>query len=411
MMTTFSLYELNEFIRRVLALNFNESVWITAEIAQIGVSRAHRYITLIEKEGDEIIAQSDAVLWAGDYKRIKRTLKELTDTLLQEGMEICVKARVEFHERYGLKLVIEEIDPAHTMGKLALQRIKIIQDLQKQGLIGKNATVPMPLVLQKIAVISSDKAAGMKDFAEHLLQNPYGYAFEVHLFQCAMQGLLVEKELLLQLERIESLQIKPFDCVVIIRGGGAKLDLSAFDTLFIGQAIALYPIPVLIGIGHEIDQTVPDLVAFASLKTPTAVADFIIEHNRQYEYTIIQLQQFIKDLTSQATHHASSFLIYAQEMMSLRSKAKTHTADMQLQSIQNQIQQFSQFLLKTAQGDILNKQQSIQILSVEATLHRGFSITRKKGMPLNASVKVSPGDLIETQLANGSLFSEVNRVI
>ena len=293
-MKTYSLYELNEFLRRVVALNFSESVWVTAEIGQIGLSRGHYYIRLLEKEDDDIVAELSAVLWASDFKRLKRALGSNFETVFVEGLEVRLKGRLDFHERYGLKLVIEELDATYTIGKLEIQRRALIAELQNEELLRLNASLKVPSVWQRIAVISSETAAGWADFQNHISENIYAYQFDIQLFPSAMQGQFVERDMLQQLERIR-LDKDRFDCVAIMRGGGAKLDLAAFDNPSVCRAVARFPLPVLTGIGHEVDYTVLDMVAHTALKTPTAVADFLIERNAQFESILVEMGHFLKN--------------------------------------------------------------------------------------------------------------------
>ena len=262
-----SLFELNEYVRQVIALNFAEAIWVSAELAQVNVSKGHYWIDIIEKSEltGEIIAQSSAVLWQREYRRIKAKMPLQIEGILQQGRQVLLKVSVEFSERYGYKLIVQDIDPAFTLGKLELERQATINTLVKANLIQKNKQLPRPPVLQRIAVISSENAAGYHDFCAQIDNNPYGYAFDYQLFKAAMQGVQTEYEVLAQLARIQEKKDK-FEAVIIIRGGGAKLDLAAFDSLEIAKAVANFPLPVFAGIGHEIDETVLDLVAHLSLK-------------------------------------------------------------------------------------------------------------------------------------------------
>ena len=185
-MKTYSLYELNEFLRRVVALNFSDSVWVTAEMGQISLSRGHYYIRLLEKEADNIIAELSAVVWAADFKRMQRVFGAATQGVLSEGMEVRLKGRLDFHERYGLKFIIEEIDPTYTIGKLEIQRRLLIAELKSEQLLGLNAALSPPSVWQRIAVISSETAAGWADFQNHISENIYAYRFHIQLFPSAM---------------------------------------------------------------------------------------------------------------------------------------------------------------------------------------------------------------------------------
>jgi len=231
-----TLFEFNEFIRRVIALNLPQALWIRSELADVKSSRGHFYLDLVQKKEDseEIIAQAQAVIWSKNYRSLQKKIGSDFETLLQPGMEILFLAKAEFHERYGLKLMVEDIDPAHTLGKLEMLRRETIRKLQSLNLLQKNGQVPLRPVLQRIAVLSSERAAGFQDFLKHLMGNAFGYQFNIQFFQVAVQGASVEKEVMAELESL-ALRAQEFDAVVIIRGGGARLDLAAFDRFFIGK--------------------------------------------------------------------------------------------------------------------------------------------------------------------------------
>ena len=289
-MESYTLFQLNEYIRRVIALNFREPLWIEAEIAQIKESRGNHYLELVEKEedGDEIIAQISGAIWYRNFQFIKRKIGDLIYDLLVEGTQVRLKCQVDYHERYGMKLVVQDLDPKFTFGQLEMKRQEIINRLEEEGMMELNKSLLLPTVIQKIAVISSKGAAGYQDFKNQLTQNNYGYTFKVDLFDSAVQGLKVEQDTVGAIEQIVGSKTA-YDVVCIIRGGGSKLDLAGYDNYAIASSIALSEIPFLIGIGHDVDSTVTDLVACLSLKTPTAVADFIVERNMQFEAGIEQI--------------------------------------------------------------------------------------------------------------------------
>jgi exodeoxyribonuclease VII large subunit len=296
-----TLYQLNEHFRRVVALNYAQPVWVRAEVAQCNEARGHYYLDLVEKNDalGEIAAQSRATIWERKYLTIRRRIGgALLDTLLQEGIEIQVQVRVEFHERYGLSLHIEDIDEHYTLGKMALQRRQILVQLEEKKLLHKNKSISLSPVLQRFAIITSDRAAGWQDYLQHLETNIFGYKFQNTPFFAAMQGANTEPEILAQLRRITPLSDR-FDAVLILRGGGAKMDLAAFDSLALAEAVANFPLPVLVGIGHETDETVLDIVAHSSLKTPTAVADFLINHALKFENSVASTTLLIQQITQQ----------------------------------------------------------------------------------------------------------------
>lgn len=405
-MKTYSLYELNEFLRRVVALNFSESVWVTAEIGQIGLSRGHYYIRLLEKEDDDIVAELSAVLWASDFKRLKRALGSNFETVFVEGLEVRLKGRLDFHERYGLKLVIEELDATYTIGKLEIQRRALIAELQNEELLRLNASLKVPSVWQRIAVISSETAAGWADFQNHISENIYAYQFDIQLFPSAMQGQFVERDMLQQLERIR-LDKDRFDCVAIMRGGGAKLDLAAFDNPSVCRAVARFPLPVLTGIGHEVDYTVLDMVAHTALKTPTAVADFLIERNAQFESILVEMGHFLKNYVQNRLYTEGGDLAKIENFISFQTAYFLKNQAQKLDYWANDLPKLTAQILKFENIKLDNTFAVINLMSVESTLKRGFSITRKNGKVVTHLDEVKEGDEIETQIADGILISSV----
>ena len=405
-MKTYSLHELNEFLRRVIALNFNESIWVTAEIGQINVVRGHYYLELLQKEDKDIVAQMSAAIWAADYRRIIAKLGDATEGVLAAGMEIKLKGRLDFHERFGLKLIIEEIDATYTIGKLEIQRQQLIAALKKRGLIGRNSLLPLPNVIQRLAVISSETAAGWQDFKNHIQHNDYGYAFDIQFFQSAMQGSLVEKMLLQQLDSIRE-HYKEFDCVVIIRGGGARLDLVAFDTPSVCEVTARFPLPVFTGIGHDIDQTVLDMVAHTSLKTPTAVADFIIAHNARFETDIVDIENFIRYYTKNRLNTEGGYMNRTEEFLTFKSQSLLKSQHYLIDFMQNQIKKDGQNALKFEKIKIDNLQKTLNLVSIETTLKRGFSITKMNGKVISTINQAFEGAEIETLLTDGVVRSTI----
>ena len=407
-MKTYSLYELNEFLRRVVALNFSESVWVTAEMGQISLSRGHYYIRLLEKEGDDIIAEMSAVVWSSDFKRIQRVFGAATNGVLSEGMEVRLKGRLDFHERYGLKFIVEEIDPTYTIGKLEIQKRQLIAELQSEQLLGLNATLTPPSVWQRIAVISSETAAGWADFQNHILENIYAYRFDIQLFPSAMQGQHVEKELLQQLARIESEKDR-FDAVIIIRGGGAKLDLAAFDNPSLCRAVARFPLPVLTGIGHEVDYTVLDMVAYTALKTPTAVADFLIERNGQFESSLVEMGHFLNQHVQNRLYTEGGDLSKLDNFLQFQTAFFIKNQTQKLQYCANELPKMVTQLLKFENNQLDNTLKIINLMSVESTLNRGFSITRKNGKVVSSITEVQKGDNIETQVSDGVFVTHITQ--
>lgn len=403
-----TLFELNEFLRRVIALNLPEPLWVKAELADIGSSKGHIYLDLVQKaeDGHDPIAQGQAVIWSRNLKTLQKRIGADLQGLLQPGMEILFLARVEFHERYGLKLMVEDIDPAHTIGKLELQRRETIRKLQAQDLIGKNANLPLPLVVQRIAVLSAEQAAGLQDFKNHLRENTFGYGFLTRFFPVAVQGAQVEKEVTLQLEKIAKQQLE-FDAVAIIRGGGARLNLAAFDSFQLAKTVANFPLPVLVGIGHDVDETVLDLVANRSLKTPTAVADFIIQHNMLFEAQIQTMGSTVKNLVSQKIQGSRQRLGQLSQWTEFHVRHKLQHQGQMLDFIKKEIPINVRHQFAQQSQQLHSMAKLIQLLGPAAAMRRGFALVFRNGTQITDVEKLSVGDTVEVQLNQGSFYAAV----
>jgi exodeoxyribonuclease VII large subunit len=403
-----TLLELNQFLNRIVVANLPEPVWVTCEIMQINNSRGHYYIDLIEKDEitQQIVAQSQAVMWSGTYYRLKKKIGVNFKNLLQSGIQVLVEVKVDFSARYGLKLVIENIDPAYTLGQMELQRQATIEQLKKEDLFKKNNQLILPKVPQRIAVISSSKAAGLQDFLQELTTNQYDYDIKYHLFEAAMQGQFSEKEIISALREIEK-QKGNFDAVVLIRGGGSKLDLSGFDSLKICRTLANFPLPVLTGIGHEIDESISDLVAHSSLKTPTAVATFLIERFLNYELKVNQLHQLIGQNTQSVLNRNSQFLEQIEQGVKYTVKTQLFNAERMVDYIDHEIPKLVKSRLRLASSKLALIEKTVELLNPKNTLKRGFSMTTKNGKIITSRTLLKENDIIETHFADGKIQAKV----
>ena len=412
-MDSTTLFDLNEYLRRVVALNFPDLIWVHCEVAQCNTNRGHLYLELIQKEENsgEIIAQSSAIVWERSLRKLYQKHGRTVLDILSEGTAAHLQVRVSFHERYGLSLQIEEVDMAYTLGKLALQRRKTLDDLAKLGLLNLQKKKILAPVVQKIAVLSSETAAGWIDFKVHLEQNNYGYRFELDLYPVSVQGNFAAAEMIKQLGKIvpppqpspKEKELVAYDAVIIVRGGGSKTDLMAFDDAALCRAIAQMPLPVIVGIGHEIDETVLDTVAHLSLKTPTAVADFLIDHNTRFEGEILQLMQQIK-YSSQQKHNYNQLIIndLAQKINYLsqnvlRQKAQTLT------SLEMQIPLYLQRILQEQKQALAFAERLIENSNPERILQRGFTITLQEGKIISSKQDLDASKKITTRFKDGEV--------
>lgn len=406
-----SLYQLNEYIRRVIALNFSESIWLSCEIASYRESRGHAYLELIENSAfdNEIIAQASAAIWRTQLQSIARKLGPEKDAVLQAGKEILIKVKVEFNEKYGLKLIVEDIDLSFTLGKLALRRQEILLELSNLRLLDKNAGLSLPAVMQRIAVISSESAAGCQDFKNQLLDNMYGYHFDISLFHSAMQGQNVESEVVQSLNEIKK-QSGQFDCVVLIRGGGGKVDLSDFDNLLIAKAIADMPVPVFTGIGHDIDQSIADMVAHTALKTPTAAAEHIIQHNMRFEGAVIELGRRISDQIQINLQQHLELLDYAKQTLNWIATSALSKIEARLDLTYRQIPLVAENKLKLSMTQLDHAAAMLDQLSPEAHFKRGYSIVEYNNARLSKKNKPNIGDEIKIFSIIGKLTGNISKL-
>ncbi|MBN1927741.1 MAG: exodeoxyribonuclease VII large subunit [Prolixibacteraceae bacterium] len=273
-----TLSELNALVKDTLEVAFPEQLWLVAEIADMKINRTgHCYLELVEKDkgNEEVLARARATIWSWQFRFIRPYFETSTGQPLTNGLKVLVAVSVEFHEVYGFSLNIKDIDPAYTLGDMARKRNEIIERLTEEGIFDMNREIPFPDIPSRIAIISSPTAAGYEDFMNQLENNTEGYRFYTKLFAATMQGADSPGSVIMALDAIFE-QSELFDVAVIIRGGGSQVDLNCFDDYELAMHIAQFPLPLLTGIGHEKDESVADMVAHTKLKTPTAVAEFLI---------------------------------------------------------------------------------------------------------------------------------------
>ncbi|QIA09260.1 exodeoxyribonuclease VII large subunit [Draconibacterium halophilum] len=342
-----TLSQLNAKIKGALLDAFPGTVWVVAEVSELKHNRSgHCYLELVEKEGSTITARSRATIWSYTYRMLKPYFETSTGQLFSEGIKVLVQATVEYHPAYGLSLNIKDIDPTYTVGDMAMQRKEIINRLKAEGVFDMNRELELPLVPQKIAVISSATAAGYQDFMNQLENNEYGFKFYTKLFEAYMQGAETVPSIVHALERIFA-HDDFFDAVAIIRGGGATADLSSFDDYDLAINITQFPLPVITGIGHEKDDTIIDLVAHTRMKTPTAVAEFFVTGVERYYERLLELENGIVQLTRETLDFQQEKLERVAEGLKYSVADFINDRQRQLNKRSNELQQnVSQFSYK-----------------------------------------------------------------
>ena len=343
----FTLSQLNESIKDTLQDAFPTTVWVVAEVSEMKENRSgHCYMELIEKEGNDIIARSRATIWSYTFRMLKPYFETTTGQQFSQGIKILVQVVVEYHPAYGLSLNVKDIDPTYTVGEMAMQRKEIISRLQTEGIFEMNKELELPLVPQKIAIISSATAAGFLDFMNQLNTNESGFVFYTKLFESTMQGAETVPSIINALERIFQYE-DFFDAVVIIRGGGATADLSSFDDYDLAYNITQFPLPVITGIGHEKDDTIIDLVAHTRMKTPTAVAEFLITGVARFYERLLDMENEIVQFARNTIDEEQNRLERIAASLNYSVSGFINEKQMRITKMGNELQQnVSQFSFK-----------------------------------------------------------------
>ena len=408
----FSLFELNRMVRESIELSMPDEYWVEAELSECRESRGHCYMELIQK--DELsatpVAKASAKCWANKWLAIRPYFERTTGQQLHAGMKVLLKVYPQFHEAYGFSWIVSDIDPTYTLGDMARKRQEIIQKLKAEGVFDLQKELQLPMFCQRIAVISSQTAAGYGDFCNQLADNPYGFQFETQLFPAIMQGEGVEQSIINALESIYNYQSTvncQFDCVVIIRGGGATSDMSGFDTLALAENVANFPIPIITGIGHDRDESILDMVSHTRVKTPTAAAAFLISHLKEVLDIIDGSQELITRYAQQKLSILNSqFSIISESIPRLFSLVKTRQ-EAKIDSLWIKI---PMLLERKLTGDTHRLQlieERLKALDPTLLLARGYSITMHNGRAVRDASQLPPGAEIETRLAKGKITSVV----
>ena len=403
----FSLFELNNIIKDAISYALPGAYWVIAEIADTKLNqRGHCYLELVEKEQNRTVAQVKANIWAYEYRKLSLKFQAATNESLKPGIKVLLLVAVTFHEVYGLSLNVKDIDPAYTMGEMALRKREVIERLTKEGIIALNKGLSLPAVPQKIAVISSPTAAGYGDFFDHLDNNPYGYRFIHVLFPAMMQGAEAEQSIISALSKV-SRKKELFDVLVIVRGGGSVIDLNCFDSYGIASEVAKFPIPVITGIGHEKDDTVVDMAAHTKMKTPTAVAEFLISGLRSFEENITEIQNLVVKLTDRLIRDSSHSLATLAQRLNYISLQLTSSCSGKIDGMEKDLRGGIKLLLQTTGAGLDNLEKVIRLLDPVNVLRRGYSLTHHRGRILKDASCLHHGDYIDTTLFNGIIKSRV----
>ena len=425
MVNHLSLYELNSLVRDVISLSLPDSYWVEAELSEAREGYGgHCYMELIEKDehSNTPIAKAHASCWRNRWMLLKPHFERVTGQRIHAGMKVLLKVHAQFHENYGFSWIVDDIDPTYTMGDMARKRMEIIQTLKEEGVFDLQKELKLPMFCQRIAVISSATAAGYGDFCNQLADNGYGLQFTTALFAATMQGEGVEQSVISALNRINE-EWENWDCVVIIRGGGATSDLSGFDTLALAENVANFPLPIITGIGHERDESVLDMISFQRVKTPTAAAAFLVDHLTEVYARIEDAQEAIVNYVKRRLQvERMKFERLSTQIPTLFSLVKVRQSN-RLDQLLNRLKvkaeripadglhrlEMLEARLKEPVARKLERElHRVEMLSQRAIaqdperlLSRGYSITLKDGKSIKDASQLKAGDEIETRFAKG----------
>ena len=428
-MESLTLLQYNSRIKKLLYDPSVQACWVTAETSDLRVSRGHCYLELIQKsDAGETVARLGSVIWASTYANLNSKFIAATGKPLGSAMKVMVKLTANFHEQYGLKAVINDIDPSYTLGDMERIRREIIAKLTSEGIIEMNKQLPWGLAPRRVAVISARGAAGYGDFLNQLHHNDYGLKYYTCLFEAVMQGANCVPSVIEALDRIAAVE-HMFDCVVIIRGGGSTSDLNSFDSYELGSSIAQFPLPIITGIGHDRDVTIPDMVSKLHVKTPTAAAAFLVQCGAAQLERLKVLTEAIATISREAVSQAREQLAYYGNFIPMAAQKLIETSRLRLNGYTQSIPlvlrsrvgnervglQHKQETIKTAVGAAIERQRmllaalsdKVNLLSPQNTLNRGYSLTTCDGHVVTSVETLKTGDRIETTLKDGKVTSVV----
>lgn len=425
-----TLYQFQQLLGNTIRLNPElQRVWVTAELSDVRISGGHCYMELMEKDPNgNTVAKIRAMIWAGTLAVLRRKFFDATGRDIGAGMKVMVMGSANHHSLYGLSFVISDIDPSYTVGDMERLRREILARLGREGIVEANRKLLFPPIPQRIAVVSASGAAGYGDFINQLDNTPEAFRFYTMLYPAVMQGERTSASVRDALDHVERNREK-WDCVVIIRGGGATTDLNGFDDYELARRVALFPLPVVVGIGHERDRTVLDEIACVRCKTPTAVAAFLIDRMRLAYMAVVDRVRKIVAYSSDAMKGENYRLASVEASLPAIVKTSLMKSERSLQDIGHALERsvsrryasenerIGKLRLSLEKGlpgiverkklELRNIEGMVRVLSPENTLKRGYSITRVGGRAVRSVSDLRSGDTIETRLPDGSVISEV----
>ncbi|MGL5261843.1 MAG: exodeoxyribonuclease VII large subunit [Bacteroides sp.] len=409
--TALSLLDLNALVRQGIEACLPDSYWVQAELSDVRSNASgHCYLEFIQKDehSGAMLAKARGIIWSSMFNLLKPYFEESTGETFRSGLKVLVEVNVSFHELYGYSLTVQNIDPTYTLGDMVKRKAEIIKQLEKEGVLTLNKELELPLLTQRIAVISSATAAGYEDFCEQLLNNSWGIPFYAELFPALMQGEQVEPTVLAALDQILDREDE-FDVVVIIRGGGASSDLSGFDTYLLAAACAQFPMPIITGIGHERDDTVLDVVAHTRVKTPTAAAEFLVGRMVDLIASLENLKNRLQQAVQTSLKRESDYLMQLQKQIPQLALFALNSEDYKLKSLQRQLISATNHYLKEQTHRLNTLSLELKGVSPFEVMKKGYALVFQQGRAISSVKDVKLDSSLTIMLKDGSLSTVVQK--
>ena len=406
--TVFTLLEVSRSIQKTIAERYKSLYWIKAEMNKLNhySHSGHCYPELLEKKEGKVVVEMRSILWKMDYERINRQFMEVLGEPLREGITMLFQAGISYDPLYGFSLKIVDIDPTFVLGELEKEKRESIKKLTEEGIFDANKRLPFPLIPKRLAIISVETSKGLSDFFKIINGNPWGYKIECTLFPALLQGDKSISSIIKQLEVIAN-KLEDFDAVAIIRGGGGDVGLSSYNNYFLSKAIAIFPIPVLTGIGHSTNETVSEMVAYKNAITPSELADFLLQKFHNFAIPVDNALERMLRAVRRSFEEENLKLKHIVSSISWNSKTLLLKDKAELNGLQAHLIRFSRQSIKENQAQLQHLERMLGIVNPIHILKRGFSIVRMDGKSVHKLDQVEIGSELEIQLEDGKIISKV----
>ncbi|SFT02007.1 exodeoxyribonuclease VII large subunit [Sphingobacterium wenxiniae] len=408
--TIFTLSEVARSIQKTIADRYKSLYWIKAEMNKLNhyTHSGHCYPELVEKKEGKVISEMRSILWKTDYQRINQHFIKILQEPLREGITILFQAGISYDPMYGLSLKIVDIDPTFVLGELEKEKRESILRLQTEGLFDANKRLPFPLIPKRLAIISVETSKGLSDFFKIIRNNPWGYLLECTLYPALLQGDKSIASIINQLKVIAE-RIEEYDAVAIIRGGGGDVGLSSYNNYLLAKSIAIFPIPVLTGIGHSTNETVSEMVAYKNAITPSELADFLIQKFHNFAIPTDEAKQRIILACQAIFQQQENRLQQISQSLNWNGKSLLSSEKNKLANIEQRLQLFSRQLLKDRFSELAHLSRIVNMANPTQLLRRGFSITKINGKAITSIEQIQENDDIETWVHDGKINSKVTQ--